>query len=143
LYYAPDPASQQVSTVGGNVATNAGGPHCLKYGVTLNHVLGLVVVLHDGMVVTVGGEACDAPDYDLAAVIVGSEGTLGIATEICVRLCPKPETVSFYRTTTPRVEARRIPWTKRMLYTPAARRPAVPRFKRCVPAPSDPTSRAN
>jgi len=93
LYYAPDPASQQVSTVGGNVATNAGGPHCLKYGVTLNHVLGLVTVLHDGVVITVGGESCDAPDYDLASVIIGSEGTLGIATEICVRLCPKPEAV--------------------------------------------------
>ncbi|HKQ58167.1 MAG TPA: FAD-linked oxidase C-terminal domain-containing protein [Candidatus Eisenbacteria bacterium] len=93
LYYAPDPASQQVSTVGGNVATNAGGPHCLKYGVTLNHVLGVTVVLHDGVVVTLGGESCDAPDYDLASVVIGSEGTLGIATEICVRLCPKPEAV--------------------------------------------------
>jgi glycolate oxidase len=93
LYYAPDPASQQVSTVGGNVATNAGGPHCLKYGVTLNHVLGLVVVLYDGTVVTLGGESCDAPDFDLASVVVGSEGTLGIATEICVRLLPRPEAV--------------------------------------------------
>ena len=93
LYYAPDPASQQVSTLGGNVATNAGGPHCLKYGVTLNHVLGMVVVLHDGVVVTLGGESGDAPDYDLASVVIGSEGTLGIATEICVRLMPKPEAV--------------------------------------------------
>jgi glycolate oxidase len=93
LYYAPDPASQQVSTVGGNVATNAGGPHCLKYGVTLNHVLGLVVVLFDGTVVTLGGESCDAPDFDLAAVVTGSEGTLGIAAEICVRLLPRPEAV--------------------------------------------------
>src|SRR5207253_6232547 len=66
LYYAPDPASQQVSTVGGNVATNAGGPHCLKYGVTLNHVLGVVAVLADGTVVTLGGDAADAPDFDLA-----------------------------------------------------------------------------
>jgi len=93
LYYAPDPASQQVSTVGGNVATNAGGPHCLKYGVTLNHVLGITVVLHDGVVVTLGGDACDAPDYDLASVVIGSEGTLGIVSEICVRLMPKPEAV--------------------------------------------------
>ncbi|TMQ73928.1 MAG: FAD-binding protein, partial [Candidatus Eisenbacteria bacterium] len=93
LYYAPDPASQQVSTVGGNVATNAGGPHCLKYGVTLNHILGVVVVLYDGTVVTLGGESCDAPDYDLASVLIGSEGTLGIATEICVRLLPRPEAV--------------------------------------------------
>ena len=93
LYYAPDPASQQVSTVGGNVAANSGGPHCLKYGVTLNHVLGMVVVLADGAVVTLGGEAPDSPDFDLASVIVGSEGTLGIITEICVRLLPRPEAV--------------------------------------------------
>jgi glycolate oxidase len=93
LYFAPDPASQQVSTLGGNVSTNAGGPHCLKYGVTFNHVLGFVAVLHDGVVVTLGGEACDAPDMDLAGVIAGSEGTLAIVTEICVRLLPKPEAV--------------------------------------------------
>jgi glycolate dehydrogenase FAD-linked subunit len=93
LYYAPDPASQQVSTVGGNVATNAGGPHCLKYGVTLNHVLGITVVLHDGTVITLGGNAPDAPDFDLASAMVGSEGTLGVVTEICVRLLPRPEAV--------------------------------------------------
>jgi glycolate oxidase len=93
LYYAPDPASQQVSTIGGNVATNAGGPHCLKYGVTLNHILGIVVVLHDGLTVTLGGDAFDAPDFDLAALVIGSEGTLGIVTEICVRLLPRPEAV--------------------------------------------------
>ncbi len=93
LYYAPDPASQQVSTIGGNVATNAGGPHCLKYGVTMNHVLGLVAVLHDGAVVTLGGEAADSPDMDIVSILTGSEGTLGIITEICVRLSPKPESV--------------------------------------------------
>jgi glycolate oxidase len=93
LYYAPDPASQQVSTIGGNVATNAGGPHCLKYGVTLNHILGIVAVLHDGTVVRLGGEAADAPDFDLASAIIGSEGTLAVVTEICVRLLPKPEAV--------------------------------------------------
>jgi glycolate oxidase len=93
LYYAPDPASQQVSTLGGNVSTNAGGPHCLKYGVTFNHVLGAVVVLANGDVVTLGGEAPDAPGFDLLSLIVGSEGTLGIVTEICVRLLPKPEAV--------------------------------------------------
>jgi glycolate oxidase len=93
LTYAPDPASQQVSTLGGNVATNAGGPHCLKYGVTMNHLLGLVVVLHDGSVVTLGGEAPDAPDFDLASLVTGSEGTLGVVTEICVRLVPRPEAV--------------------------------------------------
>ena len=93
LYYAPDPASQQVSTIGGNTATNAGGPHCLKYGVTLNHILGIVVVLYDGTVVSLGGDACDAPDFDLASVVIGSEGTLGIVTEIGVRLLPKPAAV--------------------------------------------------
>jgi glycolate oxidase len=79
--------------VGGNVATNAGGPHCLKYGVTMNHVLGIVCVLHDGCVVTFGGEAPDAPDFDLGMAVIGSEGTLAIVTEICVRLLPKPESV--------------------------------------------------
>ena len=93
LYYAPDPASQQVSTIGGNVSTNAGGPHCLKYGVTFNHLLALVAVLPDGTVAQLGGEALDAADGDLAAVIAGSEGTLAIVTEICVRLLPKPEAV--------------------------------------------------
>jgi glycolate oxidase len=93
LYYAPDPASQQVSTIGGNVATNAGGPHCLKYGVTFNHVLGVVAVLHDGTAITLGGEAPDASDFDLTSVVVGSEGTLAIVTEICVRLLPRPEAV--------------------------------------------------
>jgi glycolate oxidase len=93
LFYAPDPASQQVSTIGGNVATNAGGPHCLKYGVTFNHVLGLVAVLPDGEVVTLGGEALDSPDFDLVALMVGSEGTLGIVTEIGVRLMPVPQGV--------------------------------------------------
>ncbi|MCC6651303.1 MAG: FAD-binding protein [Candidatus Eisenbacteria bacterium] len=93
LYFAPDPASQQVSTIGGNVSTNAGGPHCLKYGVTLNHILGVTVVLDDGAVVTLGGDACDAPDFDLASVVIGSEGTLGVVTRICVRLLPVPEAV--------------------------------------------------
>jgi glycolate oxidase subunit GlcD len=93
LHFAPDPSSQPVSTIGGNVAANAGGPHCLKHGVTANHVLGLVVVLHDGSVVTLGGEAPDAPDVELASVVAGSEGTLGILCEICVRLVPRPEAV--------------------------------------------------
>ena len=93
LYFAPDPASQQVSTIGGNVSTNAGGPHCLKYGVTLNHVLGAVVVLADGTAVTLGGEALDSPDFDLLSVITGSEGTCAIVTEVCVRLLPTPEGV--------------------------------------------------
>ncbi len=93
LYFAPDPASQQVSTVGGNVSTNAGGPHCLKYGVTWNHVLGLVVVLGNGDVARLGGEFCDAPGMDLAGVVTGSEGTLAVVTEIAVRLLPRPQAV--------------------------------------------------
>ncbi len=91
LYYAPDPASQTVSTLGGNVAENAGGPHCLLYGVTTNHILGLEVVMADGQVVQFGGTAPDQPGYDLRGVLIGSEGTLGIITKITVRLMPKPE----------------------------------------------------
>jgi glycolate oxidase subunit GlcD len=93
LYFAPDPASQQVSTIGGNVASNAGGPHCLKYGVTLNHILAVTVVLADGAAVTLGGEACDAPGFDLASIVIGSEGTLGVIVAVCVRLMPLPEAV--------------------------------------------------
>jgi glycolate oxidase subunit GlcD len=93
LYYAPDPSSQSVCTIGGNVAENAGGPHCLKYGVTSNHVTGLVVVLPDGEVVELGGGAGEQAGYDLVGLFVGSEGTFGIATEIEVRLTPLPEGV--------------------------------------------------
>lgn len=93
LMFAPDPSSQPVSTLGGNVAANAGGPHCLKHGVTANHVLGLVAVLGDGAVVTLGGEALDAPGADLASVLTGSEGTLGVLCELCLRLVPRPEDV--------------------------------------------------
>ena len=93
LYFAPDPSSQKSSTIGGNAAENAGGPHCLKYGVTTNHVLAATVVLSDGSVVQLGGEAPGAPGYDLLGVFVGSEGTLGIATELTVRLTPTPEDV--------------------------------------------------
>lgn len=90
-FYAPDPSSQKVSTIGGNVGENAGGPHCLKYGLTHNHVLGLTVVLPGGGVVTLGGEVCDEPGFDLVGLLVGSEGTLGIVTEIAVRILPLPE----------------------------------------------------
>jgi glycolate oxidase len=93
LFYAPDPASQQACTIGGNVAENAGGPHCLKYGVTTNHVLGATVVLPDGEVVRLGGKVLDSPGYDLLGVFVGAEGTLGICTEVTVRLMPQPEAV--------------------------------------------------
>lgn len=93
LTFAPDPSSEPVSTVGGNVATNAGGPHCLAHGVTLNHILGVVVVLQDGTSVQLGGESPDAPHNDLASIVIGSEGTLGVITEICVRLVPVAEGV--------------------------------------------------
>jgi glycolate dehydrogenase FAD-linked subunit len=84
--YLPDPASQKAATLGGNVAENSGGPHCFKYGVTTNHVLGLTVVLPDGGVAKFGGKGLDTPGYDLPGVFVGSEGTLGICTEVVVRI---------------------------------------------------------
>jgi glycolate oxidase len=92
-YYAPDPSSQQVCSIGGNVAENSGGAHCLKYGFTVNHVLGMKFVLPDGELVEVGGPTLDSPGYDLAGIIVGSEGTLGIATEITARIVRKAEAV--------------------------------------------------
>src|SRR5437773_6271035 len=94
-HYAPDPSSQGACTLGGNVATNSGGPHTLKYGVTVNHVLGLEFVLPDGRVVQTGGPSEDNPGYDLTGVIVGSEGTFGIATKVWVRITRTPEA---YRT---------------------------------------------
>ncbi len=90
LHFAPDPASQQSATVGGNVGTNAGGPHCLAEGSTIAHVLGMEVVTADGEVVTLGGAAPDPPGYDLRGLVVGSEGTLAIATRILVRLTRNP-----------------------------------------------------
>jgi len=92
-YYAPDPSSQQICSIGGNVAENSGGAHCLKYGFTTNHVTGLEVVTPDGGIVRLGGKAVDPPGYDLIGAFVGSEGTLGIATEVTVRLTPLPEAV--------------------------------------------------
>jgi glycolate oxidase subunit GlcD len=92
LYYAPDPSSQTVCTIGGNVAENAGGPHCLKYGVTLNHIAGLTVVLPDGEVIRLGSHG-ETIGYDLLGLFIGSEGTFGIATEIEVRLSPIPSAV--------------------------------------------------
>jgi glycolate oxidase subunit GlcD len=91
--YVPDPGSQVVSTIGGNVANNAGGMHCLKYGVTTNHVIGLEVVLPDGEVITAGGKVLDQPGCDLTGLFVGSEGTLGIVTKIVVRIVRLPEVV--------------------------------------------------
>jgi glycolate dehydrogenase FAD-linked subunit len=92
-YYAPDPSSQKACTIGGNVAENSGGPHTLAYGVTTNHVLGLEIVLPDGEVIRTGGKCWDVPGYDLTGLMVGSEGTLGIVTEIIVRLMRTPEAV--------------------------------------------------
>jgi len=91
LYYAPDPSSQSICTIGGNVAFNSGGAHCLKYGMTSNHVLGIKAVLADGEVVEFGGESVESIGPDLVGMFVGSEGLLGVALEITVRLLPKPE----------------------------------------------------
>ncbi|MEZ5065819.1 MAG: FAD-linked oxidase C-terminal domain-containing protein [bacterium] len=93
LMYAPDPSSQTACTLGGNIAENSGGPHCLKYGVTIDHVLGLEVVLPDGEVVRLGGPIADHPDHDLVQLFVGAEGTFGVVTEITLRLTPDPPEV--------------------------------------------------
>ncbi|MEU4219200.1 FAD-linked oxidase C-terminal domain-containing protein [Actinoplanes sp. NPDC026623] len=92
-YYAPDPSSQQICSIGGNVAENSGGAHCLKYGFTVNHVIGAQIVTPDGDLVELGGRAPDTPGYDLLGAFVGSEGTLGIATRVTVRLTRLPESV--------------------------------------------------
>ena len=93
FFYAPDPSSQSVCSIGGNVAENSGGAHCLKYGFTTTHVLGLEVVLPDGSLVHFGSRAVDRPGYDLSGVFVGSEGTLGIATKVILRIVKKPEVI--------------------------------------------------
>lgn len=93
LYFAPDPSSQAASTIGGNIAENAGGPHTLKYGTTVNHVLGVKVVLPDGNITTFGGKVRDCFGLDLLGVFIGCEGTLGIATEATLRLSVRPEAV--------------------------------------------------
>src|SRR5437764_4513951 len=94
-HYAPDPSSQGACTIGGNVATNSGGPHTLKYGVTVNHILGVELVLPDGRLVTLGGPCEDNPGYDLTGTVVGSEGTFGVVTKVWVRVTRNPEA---YRT---------------------------------------------
>ncbi|MBK4738253.1 FAD-linked oxidase C-terminal domain-containing protein [Noviherbaspirillum pedocola] len=91
LYYAPDPSSQIACTIGGNVAENSGGVHCLKYGLTVHNVLKIRMVTIEGEVVELGGEALDAPGLDLLAAFIGSEGMLGVVTEVTVRLIPKPQ----------------------------------------------------
>jgi glycolate oxidase len=92
-YYAPDPSSQQVCSIGGNVAENSGGAHCLKYGFTVHHVLAVEAVLPDGELVEIGSSAPDAPGPDLLALLVGSEGTLAVVTKVVVRILRKPESV--------------------------------------------------
>src|SRR5690606_132189 len=92
-YYAPDPSSQQVCSIGANVAENSGGAHCLKYGFTTNHVLALDVVLPDGEQVRLGARTADPPGYDLLGAFVGSEGTLGITTAVTLRIVRRPEAV--------------------------------------------------
>jgi len=93
FFYAPDPASQKVATIGGNTGENSGGPRCLKYGVTTNHILGMEVVMPDGEVVRTGGAPLDPPGYDLRGAVVGGEGTLGVVTEITVRILPLSESI--------------------------------------------------
>jgi glycolate oxidase len=90
-YYAPDPASQKTCTIGGNIANNSGGPHCLKYGVTGNHILGVEVVLPDGEIVWFGGSSQELPGFNLTGVMVGAEGTLGIVTKAMVRIMRRPQ----------------------------------------------------
>src|SRR5438270_3246481 len=92
-FFAPDPSSQMVSSIGGNVATNAGGPHCLKYGITTNHVLAMDLVTGTGDLVRLGGVVADRPGYDLVGAAVGSEGTFGLVTAVTVRLLHAPEAV--------------------------------------------------
>ncbi|HEX8745205.1 MAG TPA: FAD-linked oxidase C-terminal domain-containing protein [Thermoleophilaceae bacterium] len=103
-FFPPDPSSQIVCSVGGNVAENSGGAHCFKYGFTTNYVTGLEVVLPDGEVVELGGKAVDLPGYDLVGAFVGSEGTLGVATRVTLRVVPRPEAVrtlvAFFGSTT-------------------------------------------
>lgn len=92
LYYAPDPSSQIACSIGGNVAENAGGVHCLKYGLTVNNLLEVKLVTIDGELITIGGQALDSPGYDLLALVTGSEGMLGVVVEVTVKLLPVPDT---------------------------------------------------
>jgi glycolate oxidase len=104
FYYAPDPSSQIICSIGGNVAENSGGVHCLKYGVTTNHVLSLKIVTTEGEIIDVGGLNPEMPGYDLTGLFVGSEGTLGIATEITLRILKLPESVFVLLANFPTVE---------------------------------------
>jgi glycolate oxidase len=105
LYYAPDPSSQLICTIGGNLAFNAGGAHCLKYGMTSNHILGIKAVLPDGEVVEIGGESLESIGPDVVGLFVGSEGLFGIALEVTLRLLPKPEAFRTVLAAYPSLEA--------------------------------------
>lgn len=104
-FFAPDPSSQKASTIGGNVAENSGGPHCLKYGVTTNHILGLEAVLPDGTVIRTGELGDSGAGYDLTGILVGSEGMLGIVTKALVRLTPVPEVIQVILAAFPDIES--------------------------------------
>ncbi len=105
FYYAPDPSSQIACSIGGNVAENSGGVHCLKYGVTTNNILGLEMVTMDGEILRLGGRHLDSEGYDLLGIMTGSEGLLGVITEVTVRILPKPETARALLIGFPSVEA--------------------------------------
>ena len=105
LYYAPDPSSQIACTIGGNVAENSGGVHCLKYGLTVHNVLRVRVATIDGDIIELGSEALDAPGLDLLSVFIGSEGMLGVVTEVTVKLVPKPALAQVIMASFPTVEA--------------------------------------
>lgn len=104
FYYAPDPSSQIVCTIGGNVAENSGGVHCLKYGVTTNHVLGVEMVLSSGQIVEIGGRTQDSPGYDLLSIVIGSEGILGIVTKVILKITRKPQLVKTLLASFERIE---------------------------------------
>jgi glycolate oxidase len=110
LYYAPDPSSQIACTIGGNVAENSGGVHCLKYGLTVHNVLRVRAVTMEGEVVEFGSEAPDAPGLDLLAAMIGSEGMLAVVTEVTVKLIPKPQLAQVIMASFDDVEKAAMPW---------------------------------
>src|SRR5688500_473860 len=105
FYYAPDPSSQSICSIGGNVAENSGGAHCLKYGFTVHHILGVEAVLPNGECVHLGGSALDAPGLDLLGVLVGSEGTLAVVTKITLKILRVPQAVKTILAAFPSTEA--------------------------------------
>ena len=112
LYYAPDPSSQIACSIGGNVAENAGGVHCLKYGLTVHNILRPEVITVTGERLTLGSESLDAPGFDLMALFTGSEGMLGIVTEITVKLLARPPCTVVLLASFDDVEKQRIPWRR-------------------------------